>query len=232
MSTIESPLQAVSESHLPRHMKHNGESGSEIHLEEWIEEQVRVACKAIFELLKSPRPMNENDQLTGPHVSSEDEGTAYHLLMVHNKGMFHAMDSYREVTSHTEVHLILEDWLDHFGSLFNIMCKQNQIPYERSADYIHSFQCRLVEHVQHLRRIYEQHSYGIILKSSDAWKRLDWDNPIQITEDGVDFLRQSVHLPHVLGEGEDTELVLNEIQNTRESLMIRLSPYGFRQENR
>lgn len=226
MPTTESSLQAVAQSDLPRHMNGDGESGAEIELGEWLEEQLRVGCKAMLELLRSPRPMNDEDEQSGPHTSKIDEDTGYHLLMVHNKGMFHAGDSYRESTSNPEVHVILNDWLEHFGPLFNIMCKQNQMPYERSAHCVQNFQFRLVEHVQHLRRIYEQHSQGIIISPSKAWKSMEWDNPIKIKEDGIDFLRQSVHLPHVIGEGENTELVLDEVRNTRESLLVRLSPYG------
>lgn len=228
MLTTESEIQAVADSHLPRHLNSEGVSGTQIELEEWLEEQIRVGCKATLELLKLPRPMNEEEEHTGPNIPIKDEDVAYHLLMVHNKGMFHALESYREVTAHPEVKGILEDWIDHFGPLFNVMCKQNQIPYETSAHHVYNFQFRLVEHVQHLRRLFEQHSGGVILHPDVAWKSLDWAEPRQIKDDNVIFLRQSVYLPHVDGEGFETSLVIDAMHHTRESLMVRLSPYGHR----
>lgn len=225
MTVTTETLSAVSESSLPRHLDLNGESGDVMQLEEWLEAQIRVACRATLEMLKAPRAMEcDEDQL--PHISKADEGTAYHLLMVHNHGLFHAKESYAEATQHPDVQVIIGDWVEHFGPLFNIMCKQNQIPYELSAGLVHNFQCRLVENIQHLRRIYELHSGGAILRSGVAWHSLEWANPLLITEDGVEFLRQSVYLPHVVREGNNTDLLLDNVHHTRESLLVRLSPYG------
>ncbi|MDA0376664.1 MAG: hypothetical protein O3A80_05165 [bacterium] len=224
MSVTETPIQALAESGFPHHLSTEGDTGTVIQLEEWLEEQIRVACKAILELLGSPRPVLDEAGKVLPRMPEKYEETAYHLLMVHDKGMFHAGDSYKRATQNSEVSEILNDWIQHFGPLFNIMCKQHQIPYEISANRVYHFQCRVVEHVQHLRRIYEQHSEGAVLASSTAWNSLKWAEPILINEDGIEFLRQSVYLPHVVGVRRSTSLVLNKDLHSRESLITRLSP--------
>jgi len=229
MSVIETPIQAVVESALPHHLSREGDTGTVIQLEEWLEEQIRVACKAVLELLGSPRPVLDESGNAAPRMPIEHEDTAYHLLMVHDKGMFHSGESYNQATKHSEVQEILTDWLIHFGPLFNIMCKQYQIPYEISANSVYNFQCRLVEHVQHLRRIYEQHSGGAVLASSTAWNSLEWADPKLMNEDGIEFLRQSVYFPHVIGNGTSTSLIINEVYHSRESLITRLSPLGISQ---
>ena len=142
--------------------------------------------------------------------------------------MYKALNSFHHLRDHPDTNIILREWLDHFGPLFNITCKQFQIPYETTAERVQYFQYRLVEHVQHLRRIYEQHSGGLILRSGEAWGNMHWAEPKIVTEDGVDFLRQSVYLPYVVGEGGETTLELDAEHHSRNSLYVRLTPYGTR----
>lgn len=229
MSVTEASIQALVKSDPPHHLSITGVTGTVIELEEWLEGQIHVACKAILELLGSPRPVLDEAGKVLPRMPEKHEETAHHLLMVHNKGMFHAGDSYKKATQNSEVQEILTDWINHFGPLFNIMCKQHQIPYEISANRVYHFQCRVVEHVQHLRRIYEQHSEGAVLASSTAWNSLEWADPKLINEDGIVFLRQSVYFPHVIGNGTSTSLIINQVYHSRESLITRLSPLGISQ---
>lgn len=221
------------ESHAPRHMNFDGLLGKEIETAEWLDSQLKVSCRAVLELMRAPRHPDDDAHLKGecmPPVPPENEDIAYHLLQVHNHGMSHGSESWQAVRAHPEASEIIMQWLNHFGTLFNVMAKQSRMPYEEVATRIHSFQMRLVEHIQHLRRIWELHAEQQQdgLSALEVWNTMEWAEPKIRRENGLEFLRQTVRLPHVEGYRRDVHLVLNGERHTRESLVQRLTPMGRR----
>ena len=99
------------------------------------------------------------------------------------------------------------------------------MPFEVVERQRHILQTRLVEHVQHMRGIWEDHGGGT-LSSGKAWKSMEWAEPKLIVEEGVPFARQVVYLPHVVGYGAETQLVLDGQHFARESLMFCVQPTG------
>lgn len=224
MSGNSCPTEVLS-THLPKHAGKEGLLGAEIEFTEWMESQMRIACLAILEMNRPPRVLSEDvDSTSIPRI--EDEELAFHLLQVHKEGMYSVPESKKFIRNDLSTQSILDDWLEHFGPLFNIACKESQIAYEVEAYQLENFQWRLVEHIQHQRRIYEEHSYGIILDPSTVWLSMEWGAPHILSEEGISFLRQTTYLPHVVGNGDDTQLLLDAIHNSRESLLTRLSPFA------
>lgn len=226
MEVLEHSARPALQSQPPRHVEgFYVTGGDEMLTSEWNTEQIRVACKAVLEMVRPPRPM-EGDMQEDSMPRIQDEALAYHLLNISlDRDDDHA-DSSRFVMQHPESNFILNDWLLKFGPLFNIMCKQYQIPYEIAADQLSNFQFRLVEHIQHQRRIFEQRSEGQTLSSSEAWKNTEWGEPKIVIEDGITFLRQTVFLPYIVGCGDHTHQVLDAVHHSRESLYVRLTPYN------
>lgn len=226
MEVLEHLARPALKSKPPRHLEGSGlPEGDEMLTAEWNTEQARVACKAVLEMVRPPRPM-DGDILEDSMPRIQDTELAYHLLRIYLDKNDDHMESSRFVMQNPESKFILNDWLLKFGPLFNIMCKQYQIPYEIAADQLSNFQFRLVEHIQHQRRIFEQRSGGENLSSSEAWKHAEWGEPKIVIEDGISFLRQTVFLPYIVGTGAHTHQVLDAVHHSRESLYVRLTPYN------
>ena len=78
MPVSERTIQAVVESNnQPRHGLPDGTLGDEIEIEEWIESQVRVACKAMLGMIRPPRFLDDNAEGALPRITEQNEETAF-----------------------------------------------------------------------------------------------------------------------------------------------------------
>ncbi|MCB9808203.1 hypothetical protein H6770_03005 [Candidatus Peribacteria bacterium] len=219
---------------LAHHERDDGSMGAEMQTEEWMDAQARVACLAILELLRAPRHADKKlNSVSIPPIPVELEDIASHLLVVHEKGIHIGQPgnaSYKEVLKNADVSIILDGWFEHFGSLFNIIAKQHQMPYERVAELLHSFQMELVQHLQHLRRLWEDHKQSSVteeqLTPGEAWNSLRWEKPVVLSEGPIDFIQQIVLLSHVAGVRNETKLIMDNMHNRQVKLYKRLTPYG------
>lgn len=187
--------------------------GRVVPLGEYLGHQAALAAKGFRDLLYPGHyaPVAESD------IPLEES-----LLHVgHSTAVDADSPDYQRVQADARMQLLMHQWAVRFGPLFGLMTKKYQMPVEIVERKLEYYQARLIEHMQHLRDIWRQHS-GNELSMGELWEKVEWLPYKLVSENNVTYLMQTVLFPYVVGEGADCKLVMDKGRLRQETMWCAL----------